>query len=116
MTNLTISLVVAYLLAGVSQVTEDLAADPVHKPFWATRPTVAKALLHGLTWPARTLAETTARDTAFATVNLIVTFLMTVGCVWLTLLVSEYFFQSMLARVISVAIILPLSSRFILHR
>jgi hypothetical protein len=55
-----------------------------------------------------------ARETAFAALNMIVTFSMIAGWVWLTLLISEYFFQSMLARVISVATILPLSSRFIL--
>ena len=35
MTNLAISLALAYLLLGVAQVTEDLAARPLHKPFWA---------------------------------------------------------------------------------
>jgi hypothetical protein len=116
MVNLTISMVIAYLLAGVSQVTEDLTADPIRKPFWAMRPTVAKAMLYGVTWPLRPLVgeASSARDVAFAAMNLIVAFSMTTGWVWLTLLISEYFFQSALARVVSMVIILPLSSRFIL--
>jgi hypothetical protein len=44
-------LVLAYILAGVSQVTEDLTARPIDKPFWAMRPTVAKVLLYGFAWP-----------------------------------------------------------------
>ena len=38
MVNITISLVLASILAGVSQVTEDLAADPLRKPGWALQP------------------------------------------------------------------------------
>jgi len=63
MANLTLSLVLAYVMAGISQVTEDLAADPVRRPIWAIQPTFGKMLLIGITWFTRPFVEAAnARD------------------------------------------------------
>jgi hypothetical protein len=119
MTNLTISLVLSYLLAGVSQVTEDLAADPLSRPMWAIRPTLAKMLLVGITWIARPFVEAAhsqqvARAVAFAIPKVVLPFALMTAFAWLCIMASEYWFDNLPLRILTVAGLLIIGGRFVL--
>jgi hypothetical protein len=117
--NITISFVLAYLLAGLSQVTEDLASDPISKPVWALRPTFGTMLLVGMTWFTRPVVEAmhseqVARNVAFAGLKVIAPFVMTVALVWVCITASEHLFDNVPLRVLAVAVLLLVGARFVL--
>jgi len=96
--NITISFVLAYLLAGLSQVMGDLVADPISKPMWALRPTFVMMLLVGMTWFTRPFVEAVhsqqvARNVAFA--GLKVTIPTT----------SEHWFDNVALRALAIAVL-----------
>src|SRR5215813_9024487 len=118
MTNLTISLVLAYTLLGVSQVTEDLAADPIGKPLWALRPTFGKMLLIGATWFTRPFAEAAyspqvARGIAFAIPKVILPFAMMVAFAWVCIITAQYWFDNLALRILTAAVLLIVGGRFV---
>jgi hypothetical protein len=117
--NITISFVLAYLLAGLSQATEDLAADPISRPMSASRPTFGMMLLVGMTWFTRPFVEAVhsrqvARNVAFAGLKVIVPFAMTVAFVWVCITTSEYWFNNVALRVLAIAVLLLVGARFVL--
>jgi hypothetical protein len=104
MTNLTMSLALAYVLLGVSQVTEDLVADPFSKPMWAMRPTFGKMLLVGLTWFTRPFVEAAhsqqvARGIAFAIPIVILSFATLTAYTWVCIIAAEYWFDNLALRI-----------------
>jgi len=116
--NITISFVLAYLLAGISQITEDLAADPLSKPMWALRPTFGMMLFVGMTWFTRPFVEAlheqqVARSVTFAALKLLLPFAMTVALVWVCIAASEYWFENLALRILAVAVLLLLGARFV---
>jgi hypothetical protein len=119
MTNLTISIVLAYVLAGVSQVTDDLAADPLSKPMWALRPTFGKMLFIGATWFTRPFAEAVyspqvAREIAFAIPRVILSFSVMIAFVWVCIIAAEHWFDNLALRILSVTVLLFVGGRFVM--
>jgi hypothetical protein len=117
--NITISFALAYLLAGLSQVTEDLAADPISKPMWALRPTFGMMLLVGMTWFTRPFvgavhSPQVARNVAFAGLKVIVPFVMTAAFVWVCITTSEHWFDNVALRILAIAVLLLVGARFVL--
>jgi len=119
MTNLTISLVLAYVLLGVSQVTEDLAADPLSKPMWALRPTFGKMLLIAATWFTRPFVDAghsqqVARGIAFAIPKVILPFAMVVMFSWVCIIAAEYWFDNLPLQILTVAVLLIIGGRVVM--
>ncbi|MBM3565747.1 MAG: hypothetical protein FJX42_06505 [Alphaproteobacteria bacterium] len=52
----------AYVFIGLATVTKDLATGGIDRPFWAMRPTLAKAIFIILTWPMRSIVATQIDD------------------------------------------------------
>lgn len=52
-----VSLALAYAFLGLAQVTEGLSAPPVHKPFWALRPTFGSMFMIAATWPLASIVD-----------------------------------------------------------
>lgn len=119
MGNITISLVLAYVMLGVSQVTEDLSTDPISKSMWALRPTFGKMVLVAATWFTRPFIEAmhteqVARGVAFAVLKVIVPFAMLVAFTWICIIASEYWFDNLALRILTVAVLLIVGGRFVL--
>jgi hypothetical protein len=112
MTKISISLILAYLMAGVSQVTEDLAADPL-------RPTVSKMFYIGATWFARPFIDAAwsnqvPRRIAFAFVEVTLPFAIITGLVWCWITAAVYLFNNVALQMIVVTILLIIGTRFVL--
>lgn len=119
MTNLTISLALAYVLSGISQVTADLTADPISKPMWAMRPTFGKMMFVGAAWFARPFIEAThsqqvARGIAFAIPKVVLPFATLLVFVWLCIIAAEYWFENLALRTVAVAVLLIVGGRFVM--
>src|SRR5258707_1963607 len=119
MVKITISFVLAYLLAGIPQVTDDLAADPLHRPMWAVRPTFGMGIFSGATWFARPFIEAihsnqVARGVAFALLKVIFPLAVTAGFIWCCITASAYLFQNVVVQVAAVAALLIIGTRVVL--
>jgi hypothetical protein len=119
MTKITISLILAYLMAGVSQVTEDLAADPVRRPFWTLRPMVGQIIYAGATWVVRPFNEAAystlvANPVPFAFVRTALRLAIIAGFVWCCISVSVYLFHNMALQITAVTALLIIGTRFVL--
>jgi hypothetical protein len=119
MSNITISLALAYVLLGVSQVTEDLVADPLGKPMWAMRPTFGKMLPVGLTWFTRPFVEAAhsqqvARGIAFAILKVILSFATLTAYTWVCIVAAEYWFDNFAFRILTIAVLLLVGGRFVI--
>lgn len=91
-----LSLLLAYGFSGLSQVTDDLRADPVSKPMWAMRPTLGMTLLVLAAWPTRPIQDASYSDNppraiAFALLGLLITFITTAGLIWCCLRLAVFF-------------------------
>ena len=118
MVNITISIVLAYVMLGVSQVTEDLAAHRIDTPMWAVRPTFGKMLLVGALWFRRPFIEAkfsqqVARNTAFAFLKVILPLVMLTAFVWVCIIASERWFDSLALRIVTVAVLLVVGGNFV---
>ena len=118
MTKITISLILAYLMAGVSQVTEDLAADPVRRP-WTLRPMIGQMIYTGATWVARPFNEAAystlvANRVPFAFVQAALPLAITAGFVWCCITVSVYLLDNLALQMAAVTALLIIGTRFVL--
>lgn len=121
--RITISIALAYALAGISQVTQDLKADPVHRPIWAIRPTVGQAIFVAATWPLGRYLNalvpgrvqgSNAVDAIVITLGLALDLAILTGFVWCCITASAYAFESAPARIASVVVLLAIGGRFVL--
>ncbi|MCD2453177.1 hypothetical protein GO003_022600 [Methylicorpusculum oleiharenae] len=53
METIIISLLLAFVLSGISQVMKDLGESPINRPGWAMRPTVGGAFMVAISWFSR---------------------------------------------------------------
>ena len=119
MIKVMICFTLAYLLAGVSQVTEDFAADPAHRWSWTLRPTVDQMIYAGATWVVRPFNEATystlvPNRIAFAFVQAVLPLAMAAGYVWCCITVSVYLFDNMGLQMAAVTALLIIGTRFVL--
>jgi len=119
MTKITISIALAYLLAGISQVTEDLGATPVDRPFWAIRPTLSKALFVGATWIARPFQKAghsnqIAREIAFGLFSVTLHLAVLTGFIWCCITASAYLFDNVALQVVAIVVLLIVGTRFLM--
>jgi hypothetical protein len=113
-----ISIVLAYVMLGVSQVTEDLAAEPLSKPMWALGPTFCRMLFVGTTWFMRPFigvahSKQVARSVAFACLNVILTFVTTAAFIWVCLIASEHWFDNLALQILTAAVLLTVGGIFV---
>jgi hypothetical protein len=103
---------------GVSQVTEDLAAEPLSNPMWALGPTFGRMLFVGTTWFIRPFIEAAhskqvARSVAFACLNVVLTFVTTAAFIWACLIASDHWFDNLALQILTVAVLLTVGGAFV---
>jgi hypothetical protein len=117
---IVLSLLLAYGLAGLSQVTDDLGADLIAKPAWARNPTLGMTLLVMATWPMHPIldarySENAPRDIAFALLGIAVAFFPTAGLIWCCLRLALFLSDNIYAEIaLSIGFIIAL--RFVARR
>jgi hypothetical protein len=119
MIKVMISFILAYLMAGVFQVMEDLAADPAPRSFWALRPTVGQMIYAAATWVVRPFNEAAystlvANRVPFAFVQVAMPLAITAGFVWCCITVSVRLFDNMALQMAAVTALLIIGTRFVL--
>jgi hypothetical protein len=119
MTKIVISIALAYLLAGVSQVMEDLRATAFDKPHWARRPTFSKAMLFGATWIVRPFlnarrSNQLVRAVAFAFLSVALRFVVLTGLVWCCIIASAYLFDNVALQAVAVVVLLIIGTRVVM--
>lgn len=117
--KLSISVALAYLLSGISQVIQDLSADFVRRPRWAERPTIGNAIFAGVTWFARPFLKymsdgQVARGVAFGLLTVVWQMGLLAGFISYCIRVSAYIFNSTIPQLATSAILIIVGGRLIL--
>lgn len=119
MTKIAISIALAYLLSGLAQVTEDLAADLIDRPMWACRPTFSKAMLFGATWIVRPFSNARrsnqlTRAVAFAFLSVTLRLVVLTGFIWCCITASAYLFDNLALQSVAVVVLLIIGTRVVM--
>jgi hypothetical protein len=119
MTKIAISIALAYLLSGISQVTEDLAAEPTSRPPWARRPTFGKTIFVGATWFARPFLDAIhsnqiARGIAFGLLTVTLHLAFFTGFIWCCITTSVYLFDNAVLQVVATVTLLAVGARIVM--
>jgi hypothetical protein len=120
-----LSIALAYLLAGIGQVTADLTAPLLKKPPWAIRPTIGMIVLQVATWPFGYFARETfaavgtnqiAKATAFVLLEITSYLAVLSTIIWVCIAAAVYVSESTAVRIAATAILLIICSRIIIPR
>ena len=118
--RLILSIFLAYLLGGIFHVSEDLRGDSIDRPYWAWNPTLGKALLVGAIWFIRPILESirrtgqAARGFVFGLLDVSIRLIIITLFIWGCLTVAAYLFDSILLRVVTIAVLMLIGSAIIL--
>jgi hypothetical protein len=114
----TISVVIAYLWSGVSEVMKLLGSDIMNKPMWARQPTIWMIILVTSTWPFFQFINKaypySSRAVAFASFSIIWQMGVATCFVWCCIIFSGYIFDSTVLRVITTSILFVVGALFVL--
>jgi hypothetical protein len=117
--RIAVSVVLAFLLSGISQVIKDLGMGPIDRPLWAMRPTVGKATIVAATWwtsPFLELILSTgqkARAFAFGLLGVILQMSVLTGFIWLCISVATHILNSTILQVVSTAVFIVVGALFV---
>jgi hypothetical protein len=120
MMKLTISIILAYVLSGVSQVMKDIGGRSLERPLWTTKPTFGKAILVATTWFTLPFIENVhphgqvARGIAFGSLGVVVQMCFLTGFIWCCITISMYLFGSPVLQVISSAILIIIGALIVI--
>jgi len=107
-----LSCVLSYVFCGLAYVSESLRADALSMPGWAHQPTLRKILLFGTIWPLPEIAN--APSVAFGTFTAALQFVVVGLIAWCCIGVSTFLFANIGLQILSVAVLLFISGRFLL--
>lgn len=118
--EIIISAVLAYVLAGISQVTKDLGRNVVDRPIWAMEPTLGKVILFALTWPMRSLIDgfyltgQFARSMVFGVFGVVTQITVLTAFIWGSYSIAGLVFENLAFQLVLAAVIAFISSIFVL--
>lgn len=118
--TIIISMTVAFVLSGISQVTKDLGGRTIDRPMWTTRPTLGKAALVAATWFTRPIIENIystgqkARGIAFGTLAVLVQFALITGLIWCCIAASTSIFDNLFLQIITTSILVIVAALFVM--
>jgi len=118
--ELITSVFLAYILSGISQVSNDLGVRAPDKPMWAMRPTFGRALLVGATWSTRPFLENinskgqVARGIAFGLLSISLQMVVLTFFIWGCITAAPYFFDSTISRGVTTAILMFIGALIVL--
>jgi hypothetical protein len=105
--RLITSIILAYILTGLSQVWRDLFSSPLDKPGWAIQPTLGTAIFVAIAWVTRPILENIAsargqiaRGIAFGLTGIFVQMCFVTGFIWCCISASVYFLDNIILQVI----------------
>jgi len=118
--EIAISIVLAFVISGISQISKDLGGRPMDRPFWTHQPTLGKMFFAGITWFLRPVLENShrkgqfARSAAFgllgAAVQMATLAIFIFGCISL----AQHFFDSKLVVFATSAVLMLVGSFIVL--
>lgn len=115
-----VSVALAFLLSGISQVIKDLGDRPMDRRGWALQPTLGKAILVAATWWATSsldLIHATgqkARSVAFGILGVIEQMIVLTGLIWICISAATHIFDSAILQVVSTMVFIAVSVLFVL--
>lgn len=118
--EIVICAALAYVLAGISQVTKDLGGRVIDRPGWARRPTIGKVILVALTWPSRPVIGAgfstgrLARSIAFATLGVATQMIVLTSFLWGSYAIAGLVFKNLAFQLALAAVIAFIGSLFVL--
>lgn len=103
--RLALSIILAYVLTGLSHVMKDLGSSPIDKPSWTRQPTLGMALFVAVTWVTRPFIENivqargqVGRGIAFGLAGVLVQMCLLTGFIWCCISISVYFLDNLLLQ------------------
>jgi hypothetical protein len=100
-----ISIVLAYVLTGLSHAMKDLGSSRIDKPSWARQPTLGNALFVAVTWVTRPFIENiiqargqVARGIAFGLTGVLVQMCLVTAFIWCCISVPVYFLDNIILQ------------------
>lgn len=117
--ELAISVCLAFLISGISQVSKDLGGRAIERRIWALQPTLGKALLVGATWFTRPFLEQAGhgqvvRTAVFGVMSVVLQMAVLTVFIYGCILIAEYFFDSAVAKVVAAAVLMAVGALFVL--
>lgn len=115
-----ISVLIAYVISGVAQVTKDLSANVIDRPGWARMPTLGKAVFAATTWPIRPILEGAdstgqfGRAIVFGALGIITQMVTLTTFVWGVYALAGLIFDNLALRVTLAAVIGYLGALFVM--
>ena len=118
--EIIVSAILAYLLSGISQATKDLGGNVIDRPMWAMRPTLGKAILVALTWPARPIIDGSystgqlGRSIVFGMLGVLTQMAVLTAFIWGAYALASLVFDNFALQLILAAVIAFIGSLFVL--
>ncbi|MFZ2171580.1 MAG: hypothetical protein WAW61_18320 [Methylococcaceae bacterium] len=116
--EIIISALLAYVLAGVSQVTIDLGGNVNSRPMWAWEPTLGKAILVAIIWPTRPVIDNYstghARSIVFGVLGFVTKMTVLTAVIWGSYTIAGLAFENFAFQLILAAVIAFIGSLFVL--
>jgi len=117
--ELVLSVLLAYIVYGISQVTDDLLGRAIDRPMWAMRPTLGKALFVAATWFTRPFLEScptnpVVRGIAASLLSVTLPMVVLTGFIWCCIAAANYVFDSTFLRVAATAVLMLILAPFVL--
>jgi len=114
MSQLFVSIILAYFISGIGTALKDLTADPINRPGWARNPTLSRLILQILIWPYADLLNGSdlfrnARTVAFSSAGIILSMVVITAMCWGSIYVPGLVFNSMILRIATVGILIALA-------
>jgi hypothetical protein len=115
--RIVVSVLLAWLLVGISQAMRDLRTNVVDRPLWASQPTLGMWVFVVLTGPARPFlfpAPQTARKLVFGILGSTMQLGMMTGFVWLCITIANHLVSSVILRILTSAALVYVGSLLVL--
>ena len=114
--KIAISIVLAFLLSGISQVIGDLGSPTSCRPAWARRPTLGWAIIAAATWFIHPFLGpgNKARTFVFGLLAVVLQMSILTGFVWLCISVATHVFDSTVLQVMTTGVLIIIGALFVL--
>lgn len=114
---IVISLVLAFIFLGISEVLNDLGGSVIDRPMWANQPTLGMSVLVALTWfykPFIYSKHSRGRTIAFGLLDVIMKLSIVASFIWCCIAISIHFFESVILEILVSALLIGIGSFIVL--
>ena len=120
METIIISLILAFVFSGISQVMKDLGESPINRPGWAMRPTAGGAFMAAISWFTRPFIDAyysngqLGRAIAYGLLGVLTQLTVLTAFFWGAITLTGNYIDSTVLQVIAVGVILVFGAPIIL--